>query len=66
MTSPSERALARMKQLDGVELKTPQEIQSLSGTLPEDVAKLVDWIPKRRYMALYDETEAMIFKRIAW
>lgn len=33
--------------------------------IPDDVAKLVDWIPRRRYMQLYGETEAVINNRIA-
>lgn len=34
-------------------------------TLPEDVAKLVDWLPKKRYMELYGETAAAIDNRIS-
>lgn len=33
--------------------------------IPDDVAKLVDWIPKRRYIQLYGESEEVIKKRIA-
>jgi len=34
-------------------------------SLPEDVAKLVDWIPKRRYLELYGDTNAAVLNRIA-
>lgn len=32
--------------------------------IPDDVAKLVDWLPKRRYMQLYGETAAVVANRI--
>lgn len=31
--------------------------------VPEDVLKLVDWVPKKRYMELYGETTDTISKR---
>ena len=34
-------------------------------TIPDDVAKLVDWIPLKRYLDLYDETKAAVENRIA-
>ena len=34
-------------------------------TIPDDVAKLTDWIPKKRYIQLYGESEEVIKKRIA-
>ena len=33
--------------------------------IPDDVAKLVDWIPKRRYIQLVGESDEVIKKRIA-
>jgi hypothetical protein len=33
--------------------------------LPEDVAKLVDWIPRKRYLELYGETNGAVLNRIA-
>ena len=33
--------------------------------LPDDVAKLLDWLPKKRYLELYGETAATIDNRIA-
>lgn len=33
--------------------------------IPDDVAKLVDWIPVKRYMQLYGESKAAINNRIA-
>jgi hypothetical protein len=32
--------------------------------IPDDVAKLVDWIPLKRYLELYKETEDTVLKRI--
>lgn len=34
-------------------------------SIPDEVAKLVDWIPKKRYLELYGETNATVLKRIA-
>jgi hypothetical protein len=33
--------------------------------IPDDVAKLVDWVPRKRYLELYGETEAAVENRIA-
>lgn len=33
--------------------------------IPEDVAKLVDWIPLKRYLQLYGETKAAVANRTA-
>lgn len=33
--------------------------------IPDDVAKLVDWLPKKRYLQLTGETDAAVSKRIA-
>lgn len=44
--------------------KVIEEVVSLP-PIPDDVAKLVDWIPRRRYRQLYGETDAVINNRIA-
>lgn len=31
----------------------------------EDIVRELDWIPKKRYLELYKETEATVLKRIA-
>lgn len=33
--------------------------------IPDHIAKLVDWIPRRRYLELYGETGAAVTMRIA-
>ena len=33
--------------------------------IPDDVAKLVDWLPKKRYLELTKESDAAVSKRIA-
>ena len=62
MSDHQQRAMARMEELDAASLK-PQEIVDLQ--LPDHVAKLMDWIPKKRYLQLYGETEAAVLKRIS-
>lgn len=32
--------------------------------IPDDIAKLADWIPKKRYLDLYKESDEAIKKRI--
>jgi hypothetical protein len=35
------------------------------GPIPDDVAKLVDFVPKKRYLELYGESAAAVDNRVA-